>query len=153
MPHVQKCCSVTQSCPTLCNPMDSSAPGLPVAHYLLKFAQVHVHCISDTNQLTHPLTPSSPSALNLSQHQGLFQWFGCSQQMTKILELQLVSVLPVSIQGWFPLRLTTLISLLSKELSGVFSSTTVWRHQFFGALPSLPSSPHHHAWLLGRPEP
>ena len=45
MPHVQKCCSVTRSCPTLCNPLDSSAPGLPVTHYLLKFAQVHVHCI------------------------------------------------------------------------------------------------------------
>ena len=51
-----------------------------------------------------------------------------------------VSVLPVNIQGWAPLKLTGLISLLSKELSGVFSSTTVWRHQFFGVLPSLRSS-------------
>ena len=63
------------------------------------------------------------------------------------------SVLPIKIQGWFPLRLTGLISLLSTGLSGVFSSTTVWRHQFFGALPSLRSSSHNHTWLLGRPQP
>ena len=54
------------------------------------------------------------------------------------------SVFPMSIQGWFPLRLTGLISLLSKGLSRVFSSTTVWRHQFFGILPSLWSSSHNH---------
>ena len=54
--------------------MDCSTPGLPVTHHLLKFAQVHVHCISDAIQPSHPLTPSSPSALNLSQHQGLFPW-------------------------------------------------------------------------------
>ena len=65
-----------------------------------------------------------------------------------------VSVLPMSIQGWFPnLRLTGLISLLSKELSGVFSSTTVSRYRFFGILPSLWSNSHNHAWPLGRPEP
>ena len=61
------------------------------------------------------------------------------------------SVLPKSIQGWFPLRLTGLISLLSKGLSRVFSSTTVRRHQFFDALPSLQSSSHNHTWPLGRP--
>ena len=53
-----------------------------------KFAQVHVHCIGDAIQSSLPLTPSSPSALNLFQHQGLFQWVGCSHQMIKILELQ-----------------------------------------------------------------
>ena len=58
----------------LCYFMDCSTPGLPVPHHLLKFAQVHVHCISDAIQPSHPLTPSSPSALNLSQHQGLFPW-------------------------------------------------------------------------------
>ena len=63
------------------------------------------------------------------------------------------SVLPTNIHGWFPLRLTGLISLLSTGLSGVFSSTMVWRHQFFGALPSLRSSSHNHTWLLGRPQP
>ena len=66
-------CSVTQLCTTLCNPMDCSMPGLPVLHHLPKFAQVHVHCISDAIQPPHSLTPSSPSACNLSQHQGPFQ--------------------------------------------------------------------------------
>ena len=55
------------------NSMDCSMPGLPVPHHLLAFAQVHVHCISDNIQPSHPLMPSSPSALSLSQHQGLFQ--------------------------------------------------------------------------------
>ena len=83
------CCSVAQSCPMLCNPMDWSIPGLSVTHHLLKFAQVHVHCIGDAIQPSHPLIPSSPTALNLSQYQGLFQRVGCLHQMTKILEFQL----------------------------------------------------------------
>ena len=132
-------------------PMDCSTPGFPVPHHLLKFAQVHLHCTGDAIQPSHPLTPSSSSAHNLSQHQGLFQWVSCLHQMAKILELQLqLSVLPMSIQGWFPLRLTGLISMLSKGLSGVFSSTTVQRHQFFGAQPSLLSSSHKCMWPLGR---
>ena len=65
------CCSVAQSCPTLCNTMDCNTPGLPVPHHLLEFVQVHVHCIGDAIQPSHPLTSSSPSALNLSQLQGL----------------------------------------------------------------------------------
>ena len=60
------------------------------------------------------------------------------------------SVLPVNSQGWSPLRLIGLISLLSKGFSGVFSSTTVWRHNFFGILPSLGSSTHNRMWPLGR---
>ena len=55
------CCSVTRSCLTLCDPMECSTPGLPVPHHLLKFAQVHVHCIGDAIQPFHPLMPSSPS--------------------------------------------------------------------------------------------
>ena len=66
-------CSVTQSCLTLCDPTDYSIPGLPVPHHLLEFVQVHVHCIGDAIQPSHPLTPSYPFALNLSWHQGLFQ--------------------------------------------------------------------------------
>ena len=122
------CCSVTQSCPTLCDPMDGSTPGLPVPHHLPEFAQVHLHCIGDAVQPSHPLMPSSHSTLNLSQHQGLFCWVNSLYQMTKILEFQFQHpVFPMSIQGWFPLRLTGLISLLSKGFSGVFSSTTVQR--------------------------
>ena len=69
-------------------PMDCSTTSLSVPHHLLKFAQVHVHCIGDAIQPSHPLMPSSP-AFNLSQDQGLFQWVGCLHQVTKILELQL----------------------------------------------------------------
>ena len=83
------CRLVAQSCLTLCNPMDCSTPGLPVPHHLPDFAQAHAHCISDAVQPSHLLTPSSPSALSLSQHQGLFHWVICLHQMTKILELQL----------------------------------------------------------------
>ena len=83
------CCSAVHLCPTFCDPTDCSMPGLPVPHHLPEFAQVHVHCISDAIQPSHPLTPSSPSALNPSQHQRLFQRVICSHQMTKILELQL----------------------------------------------------------------
>ena len=83
------CCSFSQSCLTLCHPMNCSMPGLPLSNHLPKFAQVHVHCIGDAIQPSHSLMPSSPSTLNLSKHQGLFQWVGCLHQMTKILELQL----------------------------------------------------------------
>ena len=62
------CCSVAQLCPTLCDPIDCSAPGLLVPHHLPKFAQVHVHSICDAIQPSFPLMPSSP-ALDLSQHQ------------------------------------------------------------------------------------
>ena len=88
--------------------------------------QVHVHCIYDVLQPSHPLMPSSPSALHLSQNQGLLQRVSYLHQMTKILELQFQHQSfqwPMTIQGWFPLRLTGLISLLSKGLSGVFSTS------------------------------
>ena len=80
---------VAESCAILYSPRDCSMPDLSVLHQLPKFAQVPVHCISDAIQPSHPLTSSSPSALNLSQHQGLFQWVSCSHQITKILEFQL----------------------------------------------------------------
>ena len=83
------CCSVAKSCPTLCNLMDCSTPGLPVFHHLLEFAQVHVHWIGDAIQPSHPLSSPSPPAFHLSQHQGLFQWVGCSYQVAEVLELQL----------------------------------------------------------------
>ena len=83
------CCSITQSCPTLCDPMDCSMPGSPVLHYLLEFAQTHVHGVSDAIQPSHPLPSPSPSAFNLSQHQGLFKWVRSLHQVAKVLEFQL----------------------------------------------------------------
>ena len=82
-------CSVTQSHPTICNPIDCSTPGFPVLHCLLEFAQTQVHWVSDAIQPSHPLSPPSPPALNLSQHQGLFQWVGSSHQVAKVLEFWL----------------------------------------------------------------
>ena len=81
--------SVAELCPTLCNPMDCSTPAFPVHHQLLELAQTHVHRVGDGIQSTHPLLSRSPSALNLSQHQGLSQWVSSSHQMAKVLEFQL----------------------------------------------------------------
>ena len=81
--------SVTQSCLTLCDPMDCSTPGLPVHHQLLELAQTHVHRISDAIQIPHPLSTPPPPAFNPSQCQGFYQWVGSSYQVAKILEFQL----------------------------------------------------------------
>ena len=81
--------SVTQSCPTLCNPMNHSMPGLPVHHQIPESTPTHAHWVSDAIQLPHPLSSPSPPALNLSQHQGLFQWVNSSHQVAKVLEFRL----------------------------------------------------------------
>ena len=144
------CCSVANwTCLTLCNPMNCNIPGFPLLHCLLKFAQTHVHWVGDNIQLAHPPLPPSPPALNLSQHQGLFQWVGF-YQVAKVLEFQLQEQ---SLQ-WIlrvDLRLTSLTSLLSKGLLRVFSSTTVQKHQLFGAQPSLCSNSHIHIVITGKP--
>ena len=77
------CCSVAQLFPAPCDPRDCSTPGLPVPHHLPEFADIHVRCIGDAVQPSHPLTPSSPSALDLSQHQGKIM-NPCSLLFTKI---------------------------------------------------------------------
>ena len=82
------CCSVTKLCLTLCDPMGCSTPGLSVFHYLLEFAQTHVHWGGDDIQPSHLLSPPSPPAFNLSQYQGLFQWVDYLNQVAKVLELQ-----------------------------------------------------------------
>ena len=104
--------------------MDCSIQGLPVPLHLLEFVQVHFHCISDAIQSSHPLTPSFPSALNLSQHQGLFQWCLFTSDGQNTGASASASVLSMNMQDWFPLGFIDLISLQSKGLSGVFSSTT-----------------------------
>ena len=106
--------------------MKYSTSGFPV---LRKFAQTQVHWVSDNNQTSHPLLFPSPLSLNLSQHQALFQWVSSWHEMAKAAS---ASVLPMTIQGWFPLG----ISLLSKVLSRVFSNTSskpsiLWHSAFF----------------------
>ena len=80
--------SVAQSCPTLCNPMDCSTPGLPVQCQLLEFTQTYVHWVGDAIQPSHPLLSPSPPAPNRSQHQCLFQWVNSSHEVAKVLDFQ-----------------------------------------------------------------
>ena len=81
--------SVAQLCPTLCNPMNRSMPGLPVHHQLPEFTQTHVHRVGNAIQPSHPLSSPSPPAPNPSQHQGLLQWVNSSHEVAKVLEFQL----------------------------------------------------------------
>ena len=80
--------SAARSCPTPCDAMNRSTPGLPV-HHQLPLTQAHVHGVADAIQPSHPLSPPSPPAFNLSQHQGLFQWVSSSHQVATVLEFQL----------------------------------------------------------------
>ena len=81
--------SVTQSCLTLCDPMNHSTPGLPVHHQLPEFTQTHVHRVGDAIQPSHALSSPSPPVPNPSQHQSLFQWVNSSHEVAKVLEFQL----------------------------------------------------------------
>ena len=112
--------SVTQSCPTLCDPMNRSTPGLPVYHQLPEFTQTHVHQVCDAIQPSHPLSSHSPPTFNLPQHQGLFQW----------------SVLPIRWPKYWSFNFT--ISP-SNEYSGLISFRMDWLNLFAvqGTLRSL----------------
>ena len=143
--------SVAQSCPTLCDPMNRSTPGLPVHHQLLEFTQTHVHRVSDAIQPSHPPSSPSPPATNPSQHQSLFQWVNSSHEVAKVLSFSFASFLPKKSQGWSPLEWTGWISLQSKGLSRVFSNTTVQKHQFFGTQLSSQSNSHLHTWPQENP--
>ena len=90
--------SVTQSCPTLCDPMNRSTLALPVHHQLLELTQTHAQWVGDAIQPSHPLSSPSPPAPSPSQHQGLFQWVNSSHEVAKVLEFQLQ---PQSFQ-WTP---------------------------------------------------
>ena len=146
-----RCCSVTQSYLTLCDPMDCSMKGFPVLHHLLEFAQTHIHQVSDAIQPFHPL--SSPSLLpsifptiRVFSNESVLciRWpkFGVSAS---------ASVLPMNTQDWSPLGWTGWISLQSKGLSRVFSNTTVQKHQLFGAQLSSQSNSHIHTWPQEKP--
>ena len=143
--------SVAQSCPTLCDPMNRSTPGLPVHQQLPEFTQTHVHWVSDAIQPSHPLSSPPPPAPNPSQHQSLpmsqlFAWGGQSTGVSA-----LASFLPKNTQDQSPLEWTSWISLQSKGLARVFYSTTIQKHQFFGAQPSSQSNSHIHTWPREKP--
>ena len=143
--------SVTQSYPTLCNPMNLSTPGLPVPHQLPEFTQPHVHQVIYAIQPSHPviLFSSCPQSLPASESFPMSQLFAWGGQSTGVAAL--ASFLPKKSQGWSPLEWTGWISLQSKGLSRVFSNATVLKHQFFGTQPSSQSNSHIHTWPLEKP--
>ena len=102
--------SVSQSCLTLCDPMNRSTPGLPVHHQLPEFTQTHVHRVSDAIQPSHPLSSPSPPAPNPSQHHSLFQLVNSLHEVAKVLVSALASVLPKNTQDWSPSEWTGWIS-------------------------------------------
>ena len=197
--YIRCCCfSVSESCLTLCNPMDCSTSGSLVFHYLLEFAQIHVYWVSDANRLIlcwpflllpsifpgirvfcnksavlirwpkywsfrFSISPSNELEKEMATHSSTLAWripwreepgglqsMG-SQRVRHDWATSLSFFLLMNIQGWFPLGLTGLISLQSKGLSRVFSNTTVQKHQYFGAQPSLWSNSPIHTWLLEKP--
>ena len=140
------CCSVAKPCLTLCDPMDCGTPGFPVLHRLPELAQTHVHWVNDAIQPSFPLSSPFSSCLQSFPASGSFP-----MSKRSIGASASASVLLMNSQGWFPLGLTGLISMLSKGLSRVFSSTTVQKHQFFDSQPSLWSNSHIRTWLLEKP--
>ena len=156
--HVQVCTiavqfsSVTQSCLTLCGPLNRSVPGLLVHHQLPEFTQTHVHWAGDAIQPSHPPSSPSPPALKSFPASGSFQMsqlFTSNGQSIGISAS--TSVLPMNTQDWSLLGWTGWISLQSKGLSRVFSNTTVQKHQFFCAQLSLLSNSPIHTWPLEKP--
>ena len=138
--------SVTQSCLTFCDPTDCSIPGFPVHHQLPEPAQTHVHRVGDCPTISSSVVPFS-SCLQSFPASGSFprsQFFTPGGQSIGAS----ASVLSMNIQDWFPLGWTGLISLQSKRLSRVFSSSTVQKHPFFCSQPSLWSNSHTCTWLL-----
>ena len=131
------CYSVTQSRPTLCDSMVTNTPGFPVLYHLPEIAQTHVHWIGDAIQPSHPLLPSSPPALNISQHQGLFQWVSSSHQWPKYWSLSFSISSSKEYSGlisfridWFDILAVWVIlkSLLQHHSS---EASTLWHWTFF----------------------
>ena len=143
--------SVTQSCPTLCDPMNRSTPGLPV------HTTPGVHSNSRPwRRWCHPAISSSvipfsscPQSLPASESFPMSQLFAWGGQSTGVSAL--ASFLWRKSQGWSPLEWTGWISLQSKGFSRVFSNTKVQKHQFFGAQLSSQSNSHIHTWPLEKP--
>ena len=128
--------SVTQSCLTLCDPMNRSTPGLPVHHQLPEFTQTHVLWVSDAIQPSHPLSSPSPPTFNLSQHQSfqMSQLFTSGGQSIGVSAS--TSVLQMNTQDWSPLEWTGSISLQSKGITSLLQhhsskASILWCSTFF----------------------
>ena len=133
-----RCCSVTKSYLTLCDPMSCSLPGFPVLHYLLELAQTHVCWVGRCHPtISFSVIPfsSCPQSFSASGAFPMSQFFTSGSQNIGVSAS--VSVLPMSIQDWSHLGWTGWISLQSKGLTKVFSNITIWKHQFFGTQLSL----------------
>ena len=146
-------CSVAQSCPTLCDPMDCRTPGLPILYHLLEFTQTHVHSVGDAIQPSHSLLPLSPPAFSLSQHQGIFHWLVLHIRWPKYWSFNF-SISPSNeYSGLISFKIDWFDCLIweSKGLSKALSRTTVWKQQFFSTQPSLWSNSHIHTRLLEKP--
>ena len=136
----------------VCNPMNCSMPGLPVHHKLPEFTQIHVHRVSDAiHTIPSSVVPFSSCLLSFpaSGSFQISQFIASGGQSIGVSPL--ASVLPKNTQDWSPLEWTGWISLQSKGLSRVFSTTTVQKHQFFGPQPSSQSNSHIHTWPLEKP--
>ena len=143
--------SVAQLCPTLCNPMDCSTPGLPVHHQsqsLLKLISIKLVMPSNPLILCRPLL-LLPSIFPSTGSFPVSQFFASGGQSFGVSASP--SVLPMNIQDWFPLGWTGWISLQYQGLLRVFPNTTVQKHQFFGAQLFLWPNSHIHTWLLEKP--
>ena len=135
--------SVGQSCLTLCDPMNSSTPGLPVHHQLLEFTQTHVHRVGDAIQPSHPLLSPSPPALNPSQHQGLFQRATLHMRWPKYWSFSF-SISPSTEHPGLIFRMDWLDLLAVQGTLKIFSNITVQKHQFFSVQLSSQSNSHIH---------
>ena len=146
------CCSVPQSYPTLCDPMDYSRPASPVLHCLPEFAQTHVHWVDDAIQTS--LSPPSPPATNLAQHQGLFQWVCPSHQVARVLELQFQNQ---TFQWIFRSDQIRMDWLYLPAVQGTLKSFLQYHNSktslalSFLHSPTLTSNSHIHTWLPEKP--
>ena len=140
------CCSVSQSCLTLWNPMDCSTPGFFLLHHLPELAQTHVHWLGDAIQPSHPLSSRSPPAFNLSQHQGLFQWVAVRNWWPKYWSFSFRFSPSSEFSGfisfridWFDLLVVqgTLICEIPQNLALVWTSPSFSSYSITNSLPSL----------------
>ena len=143
--------SVAQSCPTLCDPMNHSTPGLPGHHQLPEPTQTQsTELVMPSRHLIlcHPLLllPPIPPSIRVFSNESTL-----SVRWPKYWSLASASVLPMNTQDWSPLGWTGWISLQPKELSRFFSNTTVKKHRFFSAQLSSQSNSHIHTWPLEKP--